>query len=111
VEDGIEDAEVVVIAYGITARVSQGAVWRARQKGLKVGLLRLQIAWPFPDARIVQVAERARALVVPEINLGQMVREVERAVHGVTRVVAVSHAGGHYPTADTLLAAIEEVYQ
>jgi 2-oxoglutarate ferredoxin oxidoreductase subunit alpha len=109
VEDGVEDAEVVVIAYGITARVSQGAVQRARQAGLKVGLLRLQIAWPFPDARIARLAERSRALVVPEINLGQLVREVERAVHGATRVVGVSHAGGHYPAAETLLAAIQEV--
>jgi 2-oxoglutarate ferredoxin oxidoreductase subunit alpha len=109
VEDGVEDADVVVIAYGITARVSQGAVRRARQAGLKVGLLRLQVAWPFPDARIARLAERARALVVPEINLGQLVREVERAAHGATRVVAVSHAGGHYPAADALLATIEEV--
>ncbi|MDJ0806907.1 MAG: 2-oxoacid:acceptor oxidoreductase subunit alpha [Gammaproteobacteria bacterium] len=109
VEDGIEDADVVVIAYGITARVSQGAVRRAREAGLKVGLLRLQVAWPFPDARIARLAESARALLVPEINLGQLVREVERAAHGATRVVAVSHAGGHYPAADTILAAIEEV--
>jgi 2-oxoglutarate ferredoxin oxidoreductase subunit alpha len=108
VEDGLEDADVVVIAYGITARVSQGAVRRARQAGLKVGLLRLQVAWPFPDARIARLAERARALVVPEINLGQLVREVERAAHGAARVVAVSHAGGHYPAVDTLLAAIKE---
>jgi 2-oxoglutarate ferredoxin oxidoreductase subunit alpha len=111
VEDEVEDADVVVIAYGITARVSQGAVRRARQAGLKVGLLRLQIAWPFPDARIAHLAEQARALVVPEINLGQMVREVERAAHGASRVVAVSHAGGHYPTAETLLSAIEEANQ
>ena len=67
------------------------------------------MAWPVPDARIARLAEQARALLVPEINLGQLVREVERAAHGATRVVAVSHAGGHYPSADTLLAAIEEV--
>jgi 2-oxoglutarate ferredoxin oxidoreductase subunit alpha len=108
VEDGVEDADVVVIAYGIAARVSQGAVRRARQAGRRVGLLRLLVAWPFPDARIARVAQGARALVVPEINLGQLVREVERAAHGAARVVAVSHAGGHYPDPDTLLAAIEE---
>lgn len=109
VEDQVEDADVVVIAYGIAARVSQGAVRRAREAGHKVGLLRLQVAWPFPDVRIARLAKRARALVVPEINLGQMVREVERVAHGHARVVPVSHAGGHYPAPDKLLAAIEEV--
>ena len=109
VEDGVEDADLVVIASGIAARVSKGAVRRARQAGRRVGLLRLQVAWPFPDARIARVAQRARALVVPEINLGQLVREVERAAHGAARVVAVSHAGGHYPDPDALLAAIEVV--
>jgi 2-oxoglutarate ferredoxin oxidoreductase subunit alpha len=109
VEDQVEDADVVVIAYGITARVSQTAVRRARQAGRKVGLLRLQVAWPFPDARIARVAERARALVVPEINLGQMVHEVERVACGRARVVAVTHAGGRYPSQNTLLSAIEEV--
>jgi len=109
VEDGVEDAEVVVIAYGIAARVSQGAVRRAREAGRKVGLLRLQIAWPFPEDRVARIAKSARGIVVPEINLGQMVREVERVAHGNARVVSVSHAGGHYPPAEALLAAIEEV--
>ena len=109
VEDQAEGADVVVIAYGIAARASQGAVRRAREAGRRVGLLRLQVAWPFPDARIARVAESARALVVPEINLGQMVREVERVAHGRAQVVPVSHAGGHYPPPDALLAAIEEV--
>ena len=109
VEDQVEDADVVVIAYGISARVSQGAVRRAREAGHKVGLLRLQVAWPFPDARIARLAQSARALVVPEINLGQMVREVERVAHGQAEVVAVSHAGGHYPAPDALLSTIEEV--
>ena len=89
-------------------RLGPGSISSPRQAGLKVGLLRLQMAWPFPDARIARVAERARVLLVPEINLGQLVREVDRAAHGAARVVALSHAGGHYPAADTLLAAIEE---
>ena len=109
VEDQVEDADVVVISYGIAARVSQGAVRRAREAGYKVGLLRLQVAWPFPEARIARVAERVHGLVVPEINLGQMVHEVERVAHGAAPVIPVNHAGGHYPAQETVLAAITEV--
>jgi len=103
-----DGAEVVVVSYGITARVSLGVVKRARRAGLRVGFARLKIAWPFPATRLAALAQRVRALVVPEINLGQMVREVERAAAGHTRVIPVSHAGGHYHDRDTLLSAIEE---
>lgn len=93
VEDGTADAEVVVVAYGITSRVILPAVTSLREAGRRVGLLRLRIVWPFPDERIRALAGRVKAFVVPELNLGQIVREVERCA-GTTPVVSVPHAGG-----------------
>ena len=100
-ETEIEDAEVVIVAYGITARVALRAVQLARQRGIRVGLLRPQVIWPFPEARIRELAARPGicGFVVPELNLGQIVREVERCVAGRAPTVLLSHAGGavHHP--------------
>jgi 2-oxoglutarate/2-oxoacid ferredoxin oxidoreductase subunit alpha len=93
-EDHIEDADVVIVSYGITSRVSIPAIERARAEGMKVGHLRLITAWPFPAKRIRELSARVSCFVVPEINYGQMVREVERCVAGKTRVERVSHGGG-----------------
>jgi 2-oxoglutarate ferredoxin oxidoreductase subunit alpha len=92
-EDRVEDAEVVVVSYGITSRVVLPAVAALRAKGRRVGTLRLRAVWPFPEHRIRALAPKVKALVVPELNMGQMVREVERLA-GATRVVSVPHAGG-----------------
>jgi 2-oxoglutarate ferredoxin oxidoreductase subunit alpha len=75
----LEDAEVAVIAYGIAARAALSAVKKARAEGVKAGLLRLVTLWPFPDEQVGQVARKVKAIVVPEMNCGQIVREVERA--------------------------------
>jgi 2-oxoglutarate ferredoxin oxidoreductase subunit alpha len=101
------DAQVIVVAYGITSRVALRAVQMAREQGIAAGLLRLQVVWPFPEKRIRELAAREglSGIVVPEMNLGQMVHEVERCAGGVP-VVAVPHAGGtvHHP--DEILQAI-----
>jgi 2-oxoglutarate ferredoxin oxidoreductase subunit alpha len=75
----LEDANVVVVAYGIVARAALSAVRKAREKGIKAGLLRLITLWPFPEKHVAKAAEGARRVVVAEMNCGQMVREVERA--------------------------------
>jgi len=75
----LEDAEVAVVAYGITSRSALSAVRKAREAGIKAGLLRLVTLWPFPTKQVSQVAKKADALVVLEMNYGQIVREVERA--------------------------------
>ena len=93
-EDGIEDADIVVVSYGITSRVCLPAIAQARQKGIKVGHLRLIIAWPFPEKRIKELAGKIKSFVVPEINLGQMFYEVERNAYGKAKAYLVSHAGG-----------------
>jgi 2-oxoglutarate ferredoxin oxidoreductase subunit alpha len=107
-EENLDDADVVVVSYGITSRVAQRAIDMARAKGLKVGKLRLITAWPFPDFKIEALATRVKAFVVPEINLGQMSREVQRAANGKCKTVAIPHAGGSVHRPQQILQAIEE---
>jgi 2-oxoglutarate ferredoxin oxidoreductase subunit alpha len=112
-----DDAQVIVVAYGITSRVALRAVQMARAQGIAAGLLRLQVVWPFPGKRIRDLAARdgLSGIVVPEMNLGQMVYEVERCAGGRVPVVPVTHAGGsvHHPEeilqAIVSAAAVEEV--
>jgi len=93
-EDGVEGADIVVVTYGITSRTAIPAIDQARAEGLKVGHLRLVVAWPFPEKRFRELAGKVRSFVVPEINYGQMVLEVERAVAGRSSVRLVPHGGG-----------------
>ena len=104
----LEGAEVVVVSYGITSRVAQRAIELARKRGIRAGKFRIISAWPFPERHIADLAGRVKAFVVPELNLGQMVREVERAAAGRARVVPVSHAGGTVHDPETILKAIVE---
>lgn len=107
-EDGIEGADVVVCSYGISARVASIAIERARAEGMRVGLLRLVTVWPFPLERVRQVAGSIKAFIVPEINYGQMVLEVERAAAGKTRTVLVPHMGGAVHDPETIYDAIRQ---
>jgi 2-oxoglutarate ferredoxin oxidoreductase subunit alpha len=75
----MEDAEVAVVAYGIESRAALSAVRKARSNGIKAGLVRLVTLWPFPEKPIAEVAEKVKMIIVPEMNYGQLVREVERA--------------------------------
>ncbi|MBI2939894.1 MAG: 2-oxoacid:acceptor oxidoreductase subunit alpha [Chloroflexi bacterium] len=102
----LEDAEVAVIAYGCVARSARKAVSLARQEGIRAGLLRLVTLWPFPSARVTELARQVRAVVVAELNLGQMRREVERFTD--RPVWPVNHAGGALLTPAQILAPIQE---
>lgn len=104
-EDDVEHADVVVVTYGITSRVAIPAIEQARKEGMRVGHLRLITAWPFPEKRIRELAVHAKAFVVPELNLGQMVHEVQRSAIG-KRVELVPHAGGTVHQPKEIYAAI-----
>ena len=93
-EDAVAGADVVVVSYGITARVARLGVQLARAKGVKVGVLRLVVVWPFPERRIRELARQVKAFVVPEINYGQIVLEVERCAAGQATAISVPHGGG-----------------
>ena len=105
----LEDAEVVLVSYGISARTSLAAMVRARKMGRKVGLLRLVTVWPFCEERIRQLAQSIRAFITVEINLGQVHLEVERCAGRQVPCHLVGHAGGTVITPEQVLAKIEEV--
>jgi 2-oxoglutarate ferredoxin oxidoreductase subunit alpha len=107
-EDAMEDAEIVVVSYGITSRIARSAVDDARQRGLKVGHLRLRIVWPFPSAYIREICREAKVVIMPELNMGQMVMELERAVTSGTKVVSIPHAGGSVHEPEAILQMIVE---
>jgi 2-oxoglutarate/2-oxoacid ferredoxin oxidoreductase subunit alpha len=107
----LDDADIVVVSFGITSRVAGPAIEEARRRGAKVGHLRLIITWPFPVSLIQKLAARVKAFVVPELNMGQMVLEVERAAAGRARVISVPHAGGTVHETQEILEKILEVAQ
>lgn len=108
-EDEVEGADVVVLSYGISARVALKGIEMAREKGVKVGRMRLIVVWPFPEPRIKEIASKVKAIVVPELNIrGQVAREVERAVEGTCKVVRVPHAGGTVHDPEQICDAIME---
>ena len=107
-KDGLDDADVVVMSYGITSRIAIRAVHLAREQGLKVGALRLITAWPFCEKLIEDLSAKVKGIVVPEINYGQMVREVERSAAGRCKVIGVNSCGGAVHDPEEILAAIKE---
>jgi 2-oxoglutarate ferredoxin oxidoreductase subunit alpha len=104
----MDDAEIVVVSYGISARTSQWPIEQARQEGIRVGYLRLITIWPFPQKRIFELAKRIRAFIVPEINAGQIRLEVERCAVGQTQVMGVHRLGGDILEPRQVLAAIHK---
>jgi len=102
----MEDADLAVVAYGSVARAAQRAVALAREKGLRAGLLQLQTIWPFPAGEVAALARRVRKILVPEMNLGQLVGEVERAVAGRAEVVPLSGTAGRLHTPEEILAGL-----
>lgn len=107
-EQNLEDAEVVVVSYGISARTSLWPIELARQEGIRVGYLRLVTVWPFPEERIRELAKGIRAFVVPEINMGQIVREVERCAAGQAQVLSAGRAGGDILEPEYVLGVIRK---
>jgi 2-oxoglutarate ferredoxin oxidoreductase subunit alpha len=101
----LEDARIVVIAYGCTARSARRAVREARRAGIPAGLLRFISLWPFPEETLLEIADSADDFIVAEMNLGQISREVERVVK--RPVKGVFHAGGEMIPPDRILSAIQ----
>lgn len=104
----LDDAEVVVVSYGISARSAMQAVRDARKEGIKAGLIKLETIWPFPEELIRSIAPQVRALIMPEINGGQMVLELERAACGACPVTLISNYGGAIIHPGLILSAINK---
>jgi 2-oxoglutarate ferredoxin oxidoreductase subunit alpha len=103
-----DGAEVVVVSYGITSRIAEKAMQMAREAGIKAGSFRLITAWPFPEKQIVELSKKVKAFVVPELNLGQMVLEVERLAAGRCRTIPVPHVGGTVHDPAVIFKKIQE---
>jgi 2-oxoglutarate ferredoxin oxidoreductase subunit alpha len=108
-EEDVDNAEVIVISYGISYRVAQPAITKAKKDGIKVGQLRLVTVWPFPEKRIRELASKVKAFVVPELNYGQIYYEVERCACGNAKTALVPHAGGGVHNPEDIYIKIREV--
>jgi 2-oxoglutarate ferredoxin oxidoreductase subunit alpha len=104
-----EDAEVLVFAYGSTSRSARYAVNELRKEGVKVGLFRPITLWPFPEKRIAALGKQVKAIIVPEMNLGQMNLEVERVVKGACPVISIGRVDGDPLNPGQIIAQVKEV--
>jgi len=106
-----DDAEVLIAAYGITARIAKGAVDLAREEGMKVGLVRPITLWPFPAEFFMKLAEGARKFLVVEMSNGQFIEDVQLGIKCSRPVEFLGTGGGWYPTAENILKKIKEIYR
>ena len=103
-----DDAEITVVAYGSVARSAKRAVREAREKGIKAGLFKLETIWPFPRAAIEKILQASKTVIVPEMNMGQISREVKRVNRGIAKLVTHNKVDGTIITPEEILARILE---
>ena len=103
-----EDAEIVLVSFGATARIAHSAVVRARAEGIKAGLLRPITLWPFPEKQIAELARTKKGFLVAEINAGQMIEDVRLAVNGQSKVAHFGRLGGMVPDPEEIVNALKE---
>jgi 2-oxoglutarate ferredoxin oxidoreductase subunit alpha len=107
-EKDIEGAEVVVMAYGISSRVMQPAIAKARKEGIKVGQIKMVTVWPFPEKRVRELASKVKSLIMVEMNYGQVFLEMDRCAAGKCNTSLVGHAGGTVHKPEDIYKAIKE---
>ncbi|SFN12384.1 2-oxoacid:acceptor oxidoreductase subunit alpha [Thermodesulforhabdus norvegica] len=105
-EEFAEDAEILVVAYGSVARSARRAVRDARRRGIRVGLIQLVTLWPFPRQALEPYLMRVKAVLVPEMNFGQVSREIKRISQGMTRVEKLNRIDGDLITPQEILTRI-----
>ncbi len=108
--DGIEDADIVLVAYGTTARIAKTAMAKAKEQGLKVGIIRPITLWPFPKEAFEKAINcGAKTFLTVEMSLGQMIEDVQLCVNGRAKVEFFGRTGGIVPTPNEILAKIIEL--
>ncbi|MDZ7309969.1 MAG: 2-oxoacid:acceptor oxidoreductase subunit alpha [candidate division KSB1 bacterium] len=105
----LEEATIAVVAYGSTARAARRAVLMAREERIRAGLLRPIVLWPFPDKHVFKLAKKVSHIIVPEMNLGQMAREVERTAQGQAKVISLTRVDGEPIRPQEIFEKIKEV--
>ncbi len=104
----MDDAEICIVAFGVAARVSQNAIDEARKKGIKVGMIRPITLWPFPKDVLNKAADKVKAFISVELNMGQMLEDIELATRCKKPVLLCSRTGGMLHTVENILESIEE---
>lgn len=104
-----DDADIVLVAFGITARIAKSAIDECREKGIKAGLLRPITLWPFPKKPIAALADKAKAFMSVEMSMGQMVDDVRLAVNGKKPVSFFGRTGGMIPSVEEVAAEITKL--
>ena len=108
-EYSTEDADLLLVAFGAVGRICQTVVRQAREKGIRVGLMQPVTLWPFPSARLAELARQVRGMLVVEMNAGQMVEDVRLAVEGSCPVRFYGRLGGIVPLPDEILPQLEKL--
>ena len=106
----VDDAELVVAAFGIAARIAKGAIRTARTEGAKVGLLRPITLWPFPVEKVQELAKGVKYFLVFEMNMGQMLEDIKLSLEGKGEVFFYGRPGGVIPTPSEVLKVISRIY-
>jgi len=106
----VEDAKLIVVAFGIAARIAKGAIKTVRAQGLEVGLLRPITLWPFPVEKVQELAKRVKQYLVFEMNMGQMLEDVQLALEGQGEVSFYGRPGGVIPTPSEVVRVISRLY-
>lgn len=105
-----DDARLIVVAFGIAARIAKGAIKTARANGLKVGMLRPITLWPFPSEKVQELAKNVKQYLVFEMNMGQMIEDVQLALEGKGEVAFYGRPGGVIPTPSEVQRVISRIY-
>ncbi len=106
----VDDAQLIVVAFGIAARIAKGAIKNARTEGLKVGLLRPITLWPFPSEKVQELAKRTKHFLVFEMNMGQMIEDVQLALAGKGEIHFHGRPGGVIPTPSEVFRIVSRLY-
>ena len=105
----MDDADIVIVAFGIAARVSKNAIVEARKMGIKAGLIRPITLWPFPKDALLKASAKAKAFISVELNMGQMIEDVKLSINCSRPVYFVGRTGGMIPSPEEVLAKIKEI--
>lgn len=108
-EYNLEDAEVVIVAYGTTSRIAKNAIAKCAEEGIKVGLIRPITLWPFPDAAFDKITDKTKAILTVEMSTGQMIDDVKMAINGRKPVYFYGRTGGMVPTPNAILEEIKKI--
>jgi len=104
----MEDAEICVVAFGIASRVAKNAIVAAREEGIKVGLIRPITLWPFPSKPLAAAADKVKAFISVELNMGQMIEDVKLATGCKKPVTLCNRSGGMIPSPEQVLTSIRQ---